>query len=97
MRMLPTFKLTPIQQRRLATFKHNRRAYWSLWIFMVLFVISLGAELVANDKPLVMEYKHHLYFPVFKMYPETDFGVFCPPRRIFAILKLPVKSMPMVG
>jgi ABC-type microcin C transport system permease subunit YejE len=47
-------RLTPIGQRRLANFKANRRGYWSLWIFLVLFVIALFAEFVANDKPLAV-------------------------------------------
>ena len=45
-------RITPLTERRLANFRRNRRGYWSLWIFVVLFVLSLGAELIANDKPL---------------------------------------------
>lgn len=66
--------LSPLNQRRFARFKANRRGWWSLHIFMVLFVLSLGAELIANDKPLVMSYENSLYFPVFKRYAETEFG-----------------------
>ncbi|UAW97032.1 ABC transporter permease [Halopseudomonas nanhaiensis] len=68
------FALSPINQRRMALFKANRRGWWSLHIFMVLFVLSLGAELIANDKPLVLSYQDELYFPVFKRYAETEFG-----------------------
>lgn len=66
--------LSPMNQRRLQRFKANKRGRWSLWIFSVLFVLSLGAELIANDKPLVVSYEGSLYFPVFKRYPETTFG-----------------------
>lgn len=67
-------ELTPLNQRRLMRFKANRKAVWSLWIFGVLFVVSLFAEFIANDKPLIVSYKDQLYFPVLKSYPETQFG-----------------------
>jgi len=63
-----------LNQRRLETFKRNRRGYWSFWIFLVLFVLSLGAELVANDKPILIRYDSKIFFPIFKVYPETTFG-----------------------
>ena len=66
--------LSPLVRRRLHNFRANRRGYWSLWIFLALFVLSLGAELIANDRPLVVWYEAHPYFPVFKAYPETVFG-----------------------
>jgi microcin C transport system permease protein len=66
--------LSPITARRFLQFQRNKRAFWSLWIFLVLFVISLGAELVANDKPLVVHYDGGWYFPAMKTYPETAFG-----------------------
>lgn len=72
------YRLSPITRRRLAVFKGNRRAYWSLIIFGILLVISLLAEVIANDKPLVMEYKGQWYVPVLVDYPETDFGGFLP-------------------
>jgi len=65
---------SPLNKRRWQTFKANRRGYWSLWIFLTLFAISLCAEFVANDKPILVEYDGHYYWPVFKAYPETDFG-----------------------
>jgi microcin C transport system permease protein len=66
---------SPINTRRLENFRANRRGYWSFWIFAVLFVLSLCAELVANDRPLVVSYKGQLMFPVFKSYyPESTFG-----------------------
>ena len=67
-------RLSPLNQRRIANFKANKRGYYSLWIFLVLFAFSLFAEFWANDKPLVVSYNQSLYFPVFKDYPETTFG-----------------------
>lgn len=61
-------------RRQWRAFKRNRRGYWSLWIFLVLFTVSLGANVVANDKPLLVRYDGHFYFPVFEIYPETTFG-----------------------
>ena len=67
-------RLSPLNQRRWRNFKANRRAVWSLGIFLVLFVISLMAEVVANDKPIVVSYRGGLHFPIYKFYPETAFG-----------------------
>jgi len=67
-------KMSPVNQRRLANFKANKRGFWSLWIFLTLFIVSLGAELIANDQPLLIEYKGELYSPALKTYLETDFG-----------------------
>ncbi|ALG70559.1 ABC transporter permease [Azospirillum thiophilum] len=66
--------MTPLTRRRLANFKANRRGFWSFWIFLVLFVLSLGAEFIANDKPLLVRYEEQYYWPVFTAYPETIFG-----------------------
>ncbi len=66
--------VSPITQRRLSQFRANKRGYWSLWIFLALLVVALCANLVANDKPLVLSYQGDLYFPVFKRYAETEFG-----------------------
>ncbi len=68
--------LSPINQRRLKVFKANRRGVWSLWIFLVLLVITSMSELVANDRPLIALYKGELLFPVLFDYPETKFGGF---------------------
>jgi microcin C transport system permease protein len=59
-------------------FRANRRGFWSLWIFLGLFTITLFAEFVANDKPLLVLYDSHFYFPIFYEYPETVFGGFLP-------------------
>ena len=68
--------LSPINQRRLATFNANKRAVWSFWIFAVLFVLTLFTELIANDRPIVLSYKGQLMFPVVQNYPESTFGGF---------------------
>ncbi|HET7851271.1 MAG TPA: ABC transporter permease [Methyloceanibacter sp.] len=68
------FVLSALNARRWQTFKAHKRGYWSLWIFLILFVISLFAEFIANDKPLIVRYDGEYYFPVFKSYPETAFG-----------------------
>jgi len=66
--------LSQLNQRRLSSFKRNRRGYWALWIFSVLFILSLGAELIANDKPIFVRYDGNTYTPAFVSYPETTFG-----------------------
>ncbi|WP_273203591.1 ABC transporter permease [Marinobacter subterrani] len=70
--------LTPIQQRRLRNFRKNRRGFWSLWIFLALFGLSLMAEVIANDSPLIVSYQGELYFPVVESVPEETFGGFLP-------------------
>jgi microcin C transport system permease protein len=69
-------RLSPINQRRLANFKAHRRGYWSFWIFIVLFVLSLFAEFIANDRPILVVYKGEALFPIFRDYPEEKFGGF---------------------
>ena len=66
--------LSPINQRRWQNFKANRRGFVSLWLFLFLFVMSLSAEFIANDKPFVIRLEGKTYFPVFVAYPETAFG-----------------------
>ena len=68
--------LSPLNKRRWENFKANRRGYWSLWIFVVLFVLSLFAEFIANDKPIIASYKGEILFPVLVDYPEEKFGGF---------------------
>lgn len=65
---------SPVSQRRWQSFKANRRGWWSLWIFSFLFFLSLFAEFIANDKPIVVSFQDQLYYPVFIDYPETLFG-----------------------
>ncbi len=67
-------EISPINQRRLINFKANRRGFWSLWIFLVLFGLSLFAELIANDKPYLVVFDGNLYSPILRFYPETTFG-----------------------
>jgi microcin C transport system permease protein len=66
--------LSPLNRRRWENFKANRRGYWSFWIFLVLFVVSLFAEFIANDKPLLIRHDGKFYFPAIVTYPETAFG-----------------------
>ncbi len=66
----------PVWQRQWQAFRSNKRGYCALWIFVTLFVISLGAELIANEKPLLVSYDNEFYVPVFNTYPETTFGGF---------------------
>ena len=68
--------LSPINRRRWENFKANRRGYWSLWIFLTLFAISLFAEFIANDRPILVRYNGELLVPVFVDYPEEKFGGF---------------------
>ncbi len=66
--------LSPLNQRRWRNFKANRRAFWSLWLFILLFGLSLCAELIANDKPLLVSYKGEWRVPLLTFYTERDFG-----------------------
>jgi len=68
--------LSPTNRRRWENFRANRRGYWSLWIFLVIFVLSLFAEFIANDRPILASYKGELLFPVVIDYPEEKFGGF---------------------
>ena len=69
-------RVSPLNRRRLANFRANRRGYLSFWLFLVLFVLSLFAEFIANDRPVVVSYKGEILFPVFVDYPEEKFGGF---------------------
>ena len=73
-RFLGLVRVSPLTRRRIDNFKANRRGYWSMWVFLVIFVLTLGAEFIANDKPLLVSYRGDLYVPVLVSYPETDFG-----------------------
>ena len=68
------FVPSPLNRRRWENFKANKRGYWSFWTFLVLFVVSLFANVIANDRPLVIKYDGHLYWPVLFNYAETTFG-----------------------
>ncbi len=70
----PRFKLSPMNRRRLHAFKSNKRGYYSFVIFMTLFLVTLFAEFIANDKPFLVKYDGSLYMPIFKMYTEKQFG-----------------------
>lgn len=64
------FSLSPLNQRRWQNFKANKRGYWSLWVFMILFVLSLFAEFIANDRPILIWFKGEIHSPIFSDYPE---------------------------
>ncbi|HEY4136103.1 MAG TPA: ABC transporter permease [Alphaproteobacteria bacterium] len=66
--------VTPLTRRRADNFRANKRGFWSLWIFLALFVVSLFAEFIANDKPILVKYDGAYYMPIFKFTPETTFG-----------------------
>jgi len=66
--------LSPINKRRWENFKKNKRGYWALWIFLTLFILSLFAEFIANDKPFLIRYDGKFYFPAVVTYAETTFG-----------------------
>ncbi len=69
-------RIRPMTRRRIDTFRRHRRGYWSLWIFVGLFVISLFGEVLCNDRPLIVKFDGEYYFPVLVDYPETRFGGF---------------------
>ena len=69
-------KLAPVNRRRLDNFRRNSRGYWSFWLFLTLFVLSLFAEFIANDRPIVASYKGEILYPIVKDYPEEKFGGF---------------------
>jgi len=68
--------LSPLTRRRLQNFKANRRGYWSLWIFLMLLLLTLPAEFISNENPILVKYEGRYYFPVLVDYPETEFGGF---------------------
>ena len=65
---------SPLTRRRWAKFCANRRSFWSLWLFLLCFGLTLGAEIIANDKPLLVQYRGELSTPFLHFYPETHFG-----------------------
>ncbi|MBC7131802.1 MAG: ABC transporter permease [Roseovarius sp.] len=67
-------RLSPLGQRRWRNFRRNGRAFWSLILFSVIFTVTLLAEFVANDKPILVQYRGEFYMPIFRFYPETAFG-----------------------
>ena len=68
------WQITPLNRRRLTNFKNNKRGYWSFWIFLSIFTLSLFAELIANDAPYLIHFKGGIYFPTVVTYAETEFG-----------------------
>ncbi|MCG8671151.1 MAG: ABC transporter permease, partial [Pseudomonadales bacterium] len=66
--------LSPMNQRRFAKFRGNKRGWYSLWIFTFIFILTLFADFIANDKPVYINFDGGHYFPVFKTYSELEFG-----------------------
>ncbi|MCF6234433.1 MAG: ABC transporter permease [Rhodobacteraceae bacterium] len=66
--------LNPLNARRWRNFRRNGRAFWSLWIFAVIFGLTLFAEVIANDKPILVQYRGEIFAPIINFYPETRFG-----------------------
>ena len=66
--------ISPLNKRRWENFKANRRGYWALWFFLALFIISLFAEFIANDKPIFIYVDGKMYFPAVRTYPDTAFS-----------------------
>ena len=66
--------MSPMIQTRLQRFRQNRLGFLCLILFSLIFAVSLAANLIANEKPLLVKYQQSFYFPVFKSYPETTFG-----------------------
>src|SRR5207302_3992939 len=77
-------RITPLTRRRIENFKANRRGFWSLWLFLALFGVTLFAEFIANDRPLLVQYDGAYYAPIFHDYPETTFGGFLPSAADFS-------------
>jgi microcin C transport system permease protein len=67
-------RITPLTERRLHNFRRNARGFWSFWIFTFLFLFTLPAEFIANDRPLLIVYNGEFYFPIVRSYAETEFG-----------------------
>lgn len=82
-RRQPSRRLSPIWQRRLGAFRANRRGWWSTWLFLAVFLLALGAEFIANDRPIVVWFDGALYVPVVKDYPETTFGGAFPTATVY--------------
>jgi microcin C transport system permease protein len=74
---------SPLTRRRLRTFRRNRRGVWSLWIFLALFGLSLAAEIIANDRPVVVVFEGRVYLPILHGYPETTFGGDFPTATVY--------------
>ena len=74
---------SPLTRRRLQNFRANRRGFWSLWLFSALFGLSLVAEVIANDRPLLVRYDGAFYVPIVRTYPETTFGGAFPTEAVY--------------
>lgn len=83
MEIKKVLKFSPINKRRIEVFRNNKRAYYSLIIFSIIFILSLFSEFIANDKPFYIKYKDKSYFPIFKVYSEAEFGGFFESEAVY--------------
>ncbi len=74
-------KLSPITRKRLRQFRSMKRAYWAFWVLVVLYAVSLGSELICNDRPLYLKFAGESYFPAFRYYPASTFTPGAPETR----------------
>ncbi len=77
------FSLSPLGQRRWRNFKRNRRAFWSLILFSIIFTITLFAEFIANDKPILVQYRGEIHAPIWNFYSEQTFGGDFPTEAVY--------------
>jgi microcin C transport system permease protein len=77
------FTLSPLNKRRWRNFRRNGRAFWSLIIFSIIFSVTLCAEFIANDKPILVKYQGEYFFPIQNFYPETAFGGDFPTEAVY--------------
>src|SRR5205085_2235171 len=82
-RLMRSLNLRPVNQRRVAQFRANKRGMTSLAVFGVLFILSLFAEFLANDRPILIRYDGAFYSPIFRDYPETRFGGDLPTNAVY--------------
>lgn len=76
-------RISPLTRRRTENFAANRRGFWSLWVFLALFIVSLFAEFIANDRPILVVHDGRLFMPIFRAQPETVFGGTLPTEADF--------------
>jgi microcin C transport system permease protein len=76
--------MSPLNRRRLAIFRSSRRGMISLVVFGLLFFVSLFADLLANNKPILIRYDGAFYSPILRDYPETTFGGDFPTNAVYS-------------
>ena len=89
--------MSPINARRWRSFRANARGFWSLWIFLFLFTITLFSEFFANDRPILIRYDGSFYMPVLKTYAETEFGGEFELEADYRTALLGISGIPVIG